>query len=392
MSAARELEDLAREDASDAIKHDTQGSHGAAIQKYQRATSTLLKLVKLYPGYNLNQLWVDRASSYQERIQTLRDSRGSIDDQNLDLESNGNGVTKPLIVEPVKATYNELIVKEKPDIKWDEVVGLDNAKSSLRESIVFPHQRPDLFPLGWPRGFLLYGPPGCGKTMLAACVAHEIDGEFITIDAATIMSRWLGEAEKNVAKLFNSARRLLEKGKPVIIFIDELDSLLGSRDQEVGGEVRVRNQFLKEMDGVSDKGKKLYLYIIGATNKPWALDWPFLRRFEKRIHIPLPCLEARINLLKSLAEPLHIDLDVELTELGSLTEGYSGSDLKDIFQVVQIRTVSELFASGQANDKSAKPRSITTSDFTDVLSNRKPSVSKEMEKAYHTWGENFQAL
>ena len=228
--------------------------------------------------------------------------------------------------------------------------------------------------------------------MLAACVAHEIDGEFITIDAATIMSRWLGEAEKNVAKLFNSARRLLEKGKPVIIFIDELDSLLGSRDQEVGGEVRVRNQFLKEMDGVADKGKKLYLYIIGATNKPWALDWPFLRRFEKRIHIPLPCLEARINLLKSLAEPLNIDLDVELTELGSLTEGYSGSDLKDIFQVVQIKTVSELFASGQANDKSAKPRSITTSDFTDVLSTRKPSVSTEMEKAYNTWGENFQAL
>lgn len=392
MNAATELEDLARKDASEAIRLDTQGVHGTAIQKYQKATSTLLRLVKLYPEYNLNKLWVERASSYQDRIHTLRNSRGNIDNQNLDLESEGNGVNKPLIVEPVKATYKELIVKEKPNIKWDEVIGLDNAKNSLRESIVFPHQRPDLFPLGWPRGFLLYGPPGCGKTMLAACVAHEIDGEFITIDAASIMSRWLGEAEKNVAKLFNSARKLLDKGRPVIIFIDELDSLLGSRDQEVGGEVRVRNQFLKEMDGVSDKGKHLHLYVVGATNKPWALDWPFLRRFEKRIHIPLPNLDARIELLNSLAVPLNIDLDVELKELGSLTEGYSASDLKDIFQVVQIRTVSELFASGQANDTSTKPRSITTSDFTEVLRTRKPSVSAEMEKAYHTWGENFQAL
>ncbi|MFQ6011031.1 MAG: AAA family ATPase [Nitrososphaerales archaeon] len=392
MNAARELEDLARKDASDAIQFDSQGSHGVAIQKYQKATSTLLRLVKLYPTYNLNKLWVERASSYQDRIHMLRNSRGEIADQEFDGESEGNGVNKPLIVEPVKATYNELIVKEKPNIKWDEVIGLDDAKRSLRESIVFPHQRPDLFPLGWPRGFLLYGPPGCGKTMLAACVAHEIDGEFMTIDAASIMSRWLGEAEKNVAKLFNSARRLLEKGRPVIIFIDELDSLLGSRDQEVGGEVRVRNQFLKEMDGVSDKGKRLHLYIIGATNKPWALDWPFLRRFEKRIHIPLPSLEARVQLLNSLAAPLNLELDVELNEVGSVTEGYSGSDLKDIFQVVQIRVVSELFESGQADDTSAQPRYIKTSDFTDVLTNRKPSVSAEMEKAYHTWGENFQAL
>ena len=106
-------------------------------------------------------------------------------------------MTKTLIVEPVKATYNELIIKEKPDIKWDEVIGLDNAKSTLRESIVFPHQRPDLFPLGWPRGFLLYGPPGCGKTMLAACVAHEIAGDFITIGAASIMSRWWVADDKN---------------------------------------------------------------------------------------------------------------------------------------------------------------------------------------------------
>jgi SpoVK/Ycf46/Vps4 family AAA+-type ATPase len=112
------------------------------------------------------------------------------------------------------------------------------------------------------------------------------------------MSKWLGEAEKNVAKLFTEARKLLDKGDPVIIFIDELDSLLGTRSNEVGGESRVRNQFLKEMDGIQDKGKNVHLYTVGATNKPWSLDWPFLRRFEKRIYIPLPNFDGRISMFK----------------------------------------------------------------------------------------------
>ena len=105
---------------------------------------------------------------------------------------------------------------------------------------------------------------------------------FINVDASSMMSKWLGEAEKNVSKLFVMARTYAEKeGKPVILFVDEVDSLLGSRNSEVGGEVRTKNQFLTEMDGVNGKGKDLMLYVIGATNKPWSLDWPFLRRFQK---------------------------------------------------------------------------------------------------------------
>src|SRR6202022_1513554 len=135
----------------------------------------------------------------------------------------------PQMVPQLKSSFSELVVREKPKVKWDDVIGLDDAKRAIRESIVFTFERPDLFPLGWPRGILLYGPPGCGKTMLAAATAAEIKGYFISIAAATIMSKWLGEAEKNVAKLFNEARKLLDKGDPVIVFIDEIDSLLGSR-------------------------------------------------------------------------------------------------------------------------------------------------------------------
>ena len=133
--------------------------------------------------------------------------------------------------------------------------------------------RPDLFPLGWPRGILLYGPPGTGKTLLAAAVASDIDGHFMNVDASTIMSKWLGEAEQNVAKLFKSAKRMMDEDGVVsiVIFIDEVDSLFGKGGGEnggTGGEARVRNQFLKEMDSISDKGKNLPLYVIGATNKP----------------------------------------------------------------------------------------------------------------------------
>ena len=388
MSASQELEKAATTYALDAVRLDKQGAKGRAIALYQKAIENLLQLVQLYPEYSLNKVYIQRAIAYQERIKALQGAV-SLADMRMDIDNKGEGERT---TEGGKSSYEELIISEKPNVNWEEVVGLDTAKKAIKEAIVYPVQRPDLFPLGWPRGILLFGPPGCGKTLIAAAVATELDATFFSIDAASIMSKWLGEAEQNVAKLFGSARKSSNEGKPAIVFVDELDSLMGQHSNEVGGEIRVRNQFLKEMDGIFDKGKNLHVYVIGATNKPWDLDWPFIRRFQKRILVPLPDHHTRLMMLKLYTSNLTIAQDVDLHELARLSEGFSGSDIRDVCQSAQLKLIGEFFESGKATDKEAKPRSITMNDFRQTLEERKPSVSLDMLSLYNRWFEAFKAL
>ena len=315
--APQELENTASKFAAEAISFDSQGSRMMAIQSYQRAIDVLVKLVHIYPEYKLNRIYRERASTYQNRIRALQlatdPSANSVNRNVTSINNEYNGTRKDEIKPSAsrnvsqggsyshnssEPNLDDLVLKEKPHVRWDEVIGLDDAKRAIRESIVYPTRRSDLFPLGWPRGILLFGPPGCGKTLLAAAAAAEIDGYFLNVDAPGMMSKWLGEAEKNVSKLFAFSRRLQEnEGVPVLLFIDEIDSLLGTRSTEIGGEVRVKNQFLTEMDGINVKTRDSQLYVIGATNKPWTLESGFLRRFQKRISVSLPPLSSRIDCL-----------------------------------------------------------------------------------------------
>ena len=174
------------------------------------------------------------------------------------------------------------------------------------------------------------------------------------------------------------------------MFVDELDSLMGTHSNEVGGEIRVKNQFLKEMDGIMDKGKALHVYVIGATNKPWDLDWAFIRRFQKRIMVPLPDHNTRLNMLKHYTTNLEISGDVDLHELARLSEGFSGSDIRDVCQSAQLSLIGEFFESGKATDKQAKPRPLTMFDFRQIFDARKPSVSMDMLALYNRWFEAFK--
>ena len=395
--APQELERSASKYASDAIKHDSQGARGMAITNYQKATESLLKLQRLYPDSQLNKIYAERMRSYQNRIKALQ-STSSNDVEPVVDPSASPEEQKANLANNTKNSFDDMVMKEKPDVKWEDVVGVDDAKNALRESIVYPSKRPDLFPLGWPRGILLYGPPGCGKTILAAATANELDGYFINVDGSSMMSKWLGEAEKNVSKLFKMARSYAEReGKPVILFIDELDSLLGERTNEIGGEVRSRNQFLTEIDGINGKGKDMQLYVIGATNKPWSLDHPFLRRFQKRIYVSLPSQEARERLFVLYTNKLNLDSRVRQHTLASIFDGYSASDIKDICQAVQLRVVNEMFSTPSykepvEGENQSGPRGITMKDFRETMARRKPSVSMDMIRAYYKWSEQFKAL
>ena len=374
MSASEELEQMAVRFAHEAIQFDRQGAKNNAISRYERTVEILLKLCALYPGVPQNRLYLEQIENYRQRIRQLKE--------------NGHFEGDRTVGQPAK--LDQLVLTEKPNVKWDEIADLHDAKKAIEEAIVFPAKRPDLFPLGWPRGILFFGPPGCGKTLLAAAIATEIDAAFYSIDASSLISKWLGESEKNVAELFDHARKAAQDGGAVIIFMDEIDSFFGIRGDEVGGEVRTRNQFLQEMDNILDKKHPTHVYVIGATNKPWDLDLAFIRRFQKRIYVPLPNMEARGEMLHIYSKDLTLAEDVDDAALIEKTDGYTGSDLHDIFQAAQTKVAREVLEGDQANNGQA--RAITMDDIREILRKRKPSVPPQMLGMYDKWFETYKAL
>ena len=388
MSVVVYLEASAKKHALAAVEAEKRGDYEAAIINLRKSVEYLSEIVRNYPDHPLNHIYRRLIRQYLRKIESLEKKASAIPvgvDDEVKVRFNGDHTISQ---DAVEDDVPEFVLREKPKISFSDIAGLEQVKTAIIEAIVYPVRRPELFPLGWPRGILLYGPPGTGKTMVAAAVANEINGEFLYVDAASIMSKWLGEGEKNVKRLFRYARRRAEEGTPTVIFIDEVDALLGVHNSEVGGEVRIRNQFLKEMDGIQDKGSKLHVYVVAATNKPWKLDEPFIRRFQKRIYVPLPDKATRRKILELYTSKIKLAPDVDLDRLSDMLEGYTGSDITDIVREAYMRAVRELFQSGSGGE----PRPITMNDFIEVMKTRKPSVDERLVKACEEWARRYGAL
>lgn len=282
-------------------------------------------------------------------------------------------------------------------VKFDDIGALEDVKTTLKELVTLPMRRPELFCHGnllRPcKGVLLFGPPGTGKTLLAKALATEAGANFLSITGSTLTSKWFGDAEKLTKALFSFASRL----SPVIIFIDEVDSILGARGGAFEHEAtrRMRNEFMAAWDGLRSKESQRIL-VLGATNRPFDLDDAVIRRLPRRIYVDLPDAENRGKILRVILAQEKVVDGFDFNELAHATEGYSGSDLKNLCIAAAYRPIQELLEeekrAGHINSLPAL-RMLTFNDFIEAKAKVGPSIAydavsmNELRKWNDQYGE-----
>ena len=271
------------------------------------------------------------------------------------------------------------VTAEIPNVKWEDIGGLENVKNELREAVELPLLKPDTFKklgIRAPKGFVLYGPPGVGKTMLAKAVASESNANFISVKGPEVMSKWVGESEKAVREIFKKAKQVA----PCVVFLDEIDAIAPRRGVygDSGVTERIVNQLLTSLDGIEVLQG---VVVIAATNRPDLMDTALLRagRFDKLIYIPVPDLEGRRKILEVHTKKMPLAKDVDLDEIADQTDGYVGADLENLCRE----------AGMNAYRKNPESSEVSQEDFVKALKSIKPSVDEEVLKFYKSITENI---
>lgn len=428
------FKDKAIEYVKQAVEHDNAQEYQKALEYYKIALEYFSTHLKYEKNQRAREAITAKFKEYLERAEYIK---GVLDGQQpatAPPAANGGAATGTLAKkgsagdskddkenDKLRGQLGNAIVQEKPNIKWDDVAGLDAAKDALKEAVILPVKFPQFFTgkrKPW-SGILLYGPPGTGKSYLAKAVATEADSTFFSVSSSDLVSKWMGESEKLVNNLFEMAR----ESAPSIVFIDEIDALCSSRGEgESEAARRIKTEFLVQMQGVGSHNNRVL--VLGATNLPYALDQAIRRRFDKRIYIPLPEPPARAVMFKIHLGDTPNDLtQADFEELASKTEGFSGSDVSVVVKDVLMEPVRKTqeathFKTAKGPDGSTQlvpcspgdpegfaatltqlaeegkaaqimPPRISKRDFDKVLIRARPTVSKQDLEVYVKFTAEF---
>ncbi len=331
------------------------GNYALAKRNFMLAGETMMKIAKISQG-KLKEVRLNRA----KRIVELSDRIGTEKEKKKDDASEED--------DEVKRWQQAEI----PNIHFSDVAGLEDVKKAIKIRMINPILYPDKYKLYNKKtggGVLLYGPPGTGKTMIAKAIACEVGAKFYAVKGSDIVSKWVGESEKNINSLFEEAN----KQDRAIIFIDEMDSLLGKRGQDIHNDKRV-NEFLQQIDGFS--GRNPNLLLLGATNRPWDIDTAATRsgRFSQKIYIPLPDEKARKFMIEKNMKNVPVSKDFDVDKIVKQTKNYSGADIEELCD----RAKDEPLLKAIELDSVVE---VTNKDFNNILKIFPPSVTEnELEK------------
>ncbi len=343
---------------ANAKKAQQENNVALAKRNYMLAAETMLKLAKI-SSPELKKARIERAKRLIDIAENLE----------AEMENSKDRRTSPAQSQTSKNDDEgkQWAAAEIPNIHFSDIAGLEDVKKAITTRMINPLKYPEKYAAYGKKtggGVLLYGPPGTGKTMIAKAIACEVGATFFAIKGSDIVSKWVGDSEKNINSLFETAR----KEKLAIIFIDEMDSLIGKRGEDIHNDKRV-NEFLQQIDGFV--GRNPNLLLLGATNRPWDIDGAAMRsgRFSQKIYVPLPDGEARRFLLNKFLKNAPLDDSVSIDELVRISDGYSGADIEEICD----RAKEDPLLKAIQSDSIVK---ITRNDLINAFRQVRPSVSK----------------